>query len=158
MNVEKTSEASDDIPLQRVATAEQIGPKNRLEPEAHAALTTAHSAPPVLHAVASIAPPAFLALPSMPPSTALTPPSTPLPESASSVAFSSNTYNDSRLVHRRVKYASNTEWWVGDRCEARWMADDADAYPDWYTGTVRHIYDSGACYVDYDSGESNTVS
>ena len=59
---------------------------------------------------------------------------------------------------RRVKYASNTEWWIGDRCEARWMADDSDAYPDWYTGTIRHIYDSGACYVDYDSGESNTVS
>ena len=57
------------------------------------------------------------------PGTTSLPPSSPINEQLL------NSTNN--LYHRKVKYMSNTEWWVGDRCEAKWMADDSDEFPDW---------------------------
>jgi len=34
-------------------------------------------------------------------------------------------------------------WWVGDRCEAKWCADDAADYPGWYIGTILKVYPRG---------------
>eukprot|EP00946_MAST-07B_sp_MAST-7B-sp1_P003777 g3777.t1 len=52
---------------------------------------------------------------------------------------------------------TSTEWWVGDHCEARWVGDDAASFPDWYPAAIKHIFDDGSCYLEYDDGGANIV-
>ena len=65
--------------------------------------------------------------------------------------------NSDQSLKDNMHITGSTEWWVGDHCEARWVGDDAASFPDWYPAVIKHIYDDGSCYLEYDDGGANIV-